>query len=53
MLSIAQRKMESVSLRDKISNRTLREKSLVKDVITHIITLKWNWAGHVCAKRIL
>lgn len=63
-ISIAQRKMErsmlGISLRDRIPNTTLRERSGVKDAVACIATLKWNWAGHVArlsdnrwTKRIL
>jgi hypothetical protein len=46
----AQRAMERsfrVSLRDCILNEVIRQKIKVSDIVYRIITLKWQWAGHI------
>ena len=50
-IRIAQRKMErsllDVSLKDKIRNTVLRERTKLTDAVERMANLKWNWAGHV------
>ena len=50
-IRIAQRKMErsllDVSLKDKIRNTVLRERTKLIDAVERMANLKWNWAGHV------
>jgi hypothetical protein len=50
-LRVTQRAMEramlNVSLRDHITNRQIRQRSGVQDVIERTTRLKWNWAGHL------
>lgn len=51
-LAICQRKMErsmlGIKLSDKISNKKIRKKTKIRDIITAVRLLKWNWAGHIC-----
>ncbi|CAH2083561.1 unnamed protein product [Euphydryas editha] len=51
---VAQRAMEramlGVSLKDRIRNETIRERTKVTDVAQRISTLKWQWAGHLCRR---
>ncbi len=53
-LSVAQRAMEramlGVSLRDKIRNVEIRQRTKVTDIARKICRLKWQWAGHVARK---
>lgn len=53
-LRVTQRAMErailGVSLRDRIPNEIIRQRTGVIDVIEKITTLKWNWAGHVARR---
>lgn len=50
-IRVAQRSMEramlGLSLRDRVPNAEVRRRSGVTDAITRILTLKWNWAGHL------
>lgn len=50
-IRVAQRAMERsmlrVTLRDKIPNERIRQRTGVIDAIQRITYLKWNWAGHV------
>lgn len=50
-LRVTQRSMEramlGISLRDRIRNEVIREKTKVTDVVHRFATLKWRWAGHV------
>lgn len=50
-LRVTQRSMErimlSVSIRDKIRNSIIRDKTKLIDVIETITPLKWQWIGHV------
>lgn len=39
--------MLNMSLRDIIVNHKIKERTSETDDIKIIITLKWNWAGHV------
>lgn len=63
-IQVAQRAMErsmlNLSLRDRVPNHIIRERTGVTDAVERITTLKWNWAGHVArvkdgrwTKRIL
>ena len=50
-LATSQRRIErsilNISLKDKIRNETIRERTKVKDVIKAVRDLKSRWAGHV------
>lgn len=50
-IRITQRAMErsmlGLSLRDKVPNIEVRDRTKVMDAIEKITTLKWNWAGHI------
>ena len=50
-IRVAQRAMERVilgiSLRDRVPNTIIRQKTRVTDAVERILCLKWNWAGHV------
>lgn len=50
-LRVAQRAMEramlNISLRDKIRNKEIRERTKVRDVMEEIAVKKWRWAGHI------
>lgn len=46
-----ERAMLGVSLRDHLTNEEVRRRSGVQDVIEKIVTLKWNWAGHLARIR--
>lgn len=50
-LKVTQRAMERVmlgiTLRDKVRNRQLRDKTKITDVIERVASLKWRWIGHV------
>lgn len=50
-IQVAQRRMErsmlGITLRDRVPNKTIRQKSGVRDAVETILKLKWNWAGHV------
>lgn len=63
-IRVAQRAMErsmlGISLRDRVPNKTIRQKTGLTDAIDRITRLKWNWAGHLArttdgrwTKRIL
>lgn len=51
---VAQRAMErymlGVSLRDRIRNEVIRQRTRVIDVAHRISKLKWQWAGHICRR---
>ena len=42
-----ERKIIGVSLLDKINHSIIREKTKFKDVVRHILKMKWSWAGHI------
>jgi hypothetical protein len=48
---VGQRNMEramlGVSLRDRIRNQVIRQRTKVTDIAHHINMLKWQWAGHI------
>lgn len=48
---VAQRAMErsilGISLRDRVPNERIRQRTGITDAIERIAYLKWNWAGHV------
>ncbi|KAI8440552.1 hypothetical protein MSG28_001794 [Choristoneura fumiferana] len=48
---VAQRAMEramlGVSLKDRIRNEVIRQRTKVIDIAHRISTLKWQWAGHI------
>ena len=50
-LRVTQRAMERVmlgfTLRDKIRNSQLRDKTRITDVIERVASLKWRWIGHI------
>lgn len=50
-IGVAQRAMErsmlGISLKDRVPNETIRQRTGVSDTIKRITSLKWNWAGHV------
>lgn len=50
-LRVAQRAMErkmlGVTLRDKIRNSRIRERTKITDVVERVASLKWKWIGHV------
>ena len=50
-LRVSQRAMErkilNIKIKDRISNRTIRERTKVDDVIKVVTKAKWRWAGHV------
>jgi hypothetical protein len=41
------RAMLRVSLRDRIRNQVIRQKTKVTDIAHRISMLKWQWAGHI------
>ncbi len=45
-----ERAMLGVSLRDRIRNDVIRERTNVTDIARRISKLKWQWAGHVCRR---
>jgi hypothetical protein len=51
---VAQRAMEramlGVSLRDRIRNELMRQRTKVTNIAHHINTLKWQWAGHISCR---
>ena len=55
-LKVAQRAMErimlGISLRDKVRNTIIRERTKVVDVGYRAAKLKWAWAGHVCRRGV-
>ncbi|KAL0810833.1 hypothetical protein ABMA28_010143 [Loxostege sticticalis] len=46
-----ERKLVGVTLRDRMTNKSLREQSKVTDVVQRVAKLKWEWAGHVARKH--
>jgi hypothetical protein len=42
-----ERAMFGVSLRDRIQNEVIRQKTKVTDIAHRISTLKWQWADHI------
>ena len=50
-LEVCQRAMErkilGIKLQDKISNKEIREKTKLNDILRVITKSKWKWAGHV------
>ena len=42
--------MLGVSLKDRIRNEAIRERTKVTDIARRISKLKWQWAGHVCRR---
>ena len=48
---VAQRAMEramlGVSLKDRIRNEYIRQRTKVIDIAQRISKLKWQWAGHI------
>jgi hypothetical protein len=48
---VAQRAMKramlAVSLRDRIRNQVIRQRTKVTDIAHRISMLKWRWAGHI------
>ncbi|RVE40575.1 hypothetical protein evm_014776 [Chilo suppressalis] len=51
---VAQRAMEramlGVSLKDRIRNEVIRQRTRVIDIAHRISKLKWQWAGHICRR---
>jgi hypothetical protein len=49
--NVAQRAIErailGVSLRDRIRNQVIRQRTKVTDIAHRIRMLKWQWAGHI------
>lgn len=43
--------MLNISLRDRVSNQTVRGKTGVTDAVKRITTLKWIWIGQVTKAR--
>ena len=54
-LKVAQRNMERVmlgiTLRDRVRNELIRQRTKVVDVGHRVAKLKWAWAGHVCRRH--
>ncbi|CAH0677679.1 unnamed protein product [Spodoptera exigua] len=52
--AVAQRAMEramlGVSLKDRIRNEVIRQRTKVIDIAQRISKLKWQWAGHICRR---
>lgn len=50
-LRVCQRAMErtmlGISLRDRVRNKDIRQRTKVDDVVVRATRLKWRWAGHV------
>ncbi|NP_001121193.1 phosphatidylinositol 3-kinase 60 [Bombyx mori] len=53
-LKVTQRAMEramlGVSLGDQIRNEEIRRKTMVTDIAQRIVTLKWQWTGHIARR---
>ena len=45
-----ERVMLGVSLKDRIRNEVIRQRTRVTDIAHRISKLKWQWAGHVCRR---
>ena len=45
-----ERRMLNITLRDKVRNSEIRNKTKVKDIIEKIKEAKWRWAGHVARR---
>jgi len=43
--------MLGVSLRDRIPNKIIRQRTKVVDVVERIASMKWAWAGHLARTR--
>jgi hypothetical protein len=39
-----------VSLRDRIRNEVIRQRTTVTDIVHRISMLKWQWAGHISSR---
>ena len=46
-----ERKMLHITLRNKIPNKVIRQKTKVKDILQKIKEAKWRWAGHVARRE--
>ncbi|XP_060530472.1 uncharacterized protein LOC132704478 [Cylas formicarius] len=46
-----ERRMIGVTLRDRINNNIIRERSKVTDVIERLCRLRWSWAGHIARSK--
>ena len=53
-LKVAQRSMEramlGISLRDRIKNEDVRQRTKVTDIGRRAAQLQWQWAGHICRR---
>ncbi|CAH2241350.1 jg15550 [Pararge aegeria aegeria] len=47
-----ERAMLGISLRDKIRNEVIRQRTKVTDIAFRVSILKWQWAGHVCRRTV-
>ena len=45
-----ERKMLHITIRDKVKNVEIRNKTNVKDIIERIKEAKWRWAGHIARR---
>lgn len=46
-----ERSMMRISLRDRITNEYIRRQTKFTDAVEIIVSLKWNWSGHVARMR--
>lgn len=46
-----ERRMLGISLRDRVRNEIIRQKTKVTDIIERAAHLKWQWAGHVARQN--
>lgn len=45
------RRMLGISLRDRVRNREIRDRTKVTDIVEKVATLKWRGAGHIARRE--
>lgn len=43
--------MLSIKLEDRVRNTEIRCRTKIRDVVFAVMTLKWNWVGHVIRRK--
>lgn len=46
-----ERRLLGITLKDRKTNKWIRDRTQAEDIIKRICTLKWNWAGHVARHK--
>ena len=45
------RKMHDVTLKDRLRNTIIRQRTRVTDIVQYVTNMKWKWVGHIARMK--